>query len=448
MDQRLYQTYINILEEELVPAMGCTEPISVAYCAAKAAQTLGTPVETVQLKASANIIKNVKSVVVPNTGGLRGLAAAAAAGIVAGDTEKELEVLSAVTPEQIDQIRVFLDTVPVTVERSENDYIFYISVCLFGGGHTALCEIAGSHTNIICLERDGKPQLPGTKRFSEAGSQEAGMEKATCADFMNADEKKESVSDADYSLLSVEEIVRFANEVKLDDVRQLLSRQIEYNTAIAAEGLKNEWGANIGRILIRSYGNSVHNRAKAWAAAGSDARMGGCELPVVINSGSGNQGLTASLPVIVYAREMGASEEQLYRALVISNLVTIHLKTGIGRLSAYCGATSAGCGAGAGVTYLYGGDYREIAHTIVNAVAINSGMICDGAKASCAAKIASAVEAGLLGMQMQLHGSEFCDGDGIVVKGVENTIHNVGELAREGMLETDREIIRLMIQKV
>ena len=230
----------------------------------------------------------------------------------------------------------------------------------------------------------------------------------------------------------------------INDIKEVIGRQIEYNTAIAEEGLRGNWGANIGTILLKSYGNSVFNRAKAMAAAGSDARMNGCELPVIINSGSGNQGMTTSLPVIVYAKELNVSEEMLYRGLVVSNLVTIHLKTGIGRLSAYCGAISAGCGAGAGITYLYGGGYNEISHTIVNAVAINSGVICDGAKASCAAKIASAVEAGLLGMQMYHHGSQFYEGDGIVTKGVENTILNVGELAREGMKETDKRILQLM----
>jgi L-cysteine desulfidase len=243
----------------------------------------------------------------------------------------------------------------------------------------------------------------------------------------------------------VEQIVEFADCVKIEDVQPILQRQIDYNMAIAQAGLEGHYGAEIGKILLRSYGNAVQNRAKAWAAAGSDARMGGCELPVVINSGSGNQGITTSVPVIVYARECNVSQEQLYRALVVANLVTIHLKTGIGSLSAYCGATSAGAGAGAGICYLYGGRYREVAHTIVNALAINSGMICDGAKASCAAKIASAVEAGLLGWQMNQHDSQFYGGDGIVVKGVENTISTVSTLAREGMRATDAEIIHLMI---
>ena len=419
MDERIYREYCEILREELVPAMGCTEPIAVAYCAALARQALGALPERVTVWASANIIKNVKSVVVPNTGGLRGIASAAAAGIVAGAPAAELQVLADIDPEKIPEIGAYLTWADIQVRPSELPYVFHIRVEAQGGGHGTCAEIAGFHTNVIRLERDGEPLI------------------------LREYEEKEAHA-TDRSLLSVERIVEFADTVTLSDVAETLDRQIEYNMAIAEEGLRGNYGANIGSILLKSYGTGVHNRAKAYAAAGSDGRMNGCELPVVINSGSGNQGLTASVPVIVYARELNVSHDTLLRALVVSNLVTIHLKTGIGRLSAYCGATSAGCGAGAGITYLYGGRYREIAHTVVNAIAIDSGMICDGAKASCAAKIASAVEAGLLGMQMQMHGSEFFGGDGIVLKGVENTIRNVGDLARIGMRETDRTIIQLM----
>ncbi len=424
MDRSLYKAYVNILREELVPAMGCTEPIAIAYAAALARDTLGCLPEQAEVAASANIIKNVKSVVVPHTGSLRGIGAAAAAGFVAGDPRKELEVLSEISPEEILAIAAFLKAVPISVIPSPAPYVFHIRVTAVAAGHRAECEIAGYHTNVIRLSRDGEDLLQ--KPYAE----------------------KLNIYNTDHTLLNIQSIVEFADTVDTADVAETLQRQIDCNTAIAEEGLHGHWGAGIGKILLQSYGNSVHNRAKAYAAAGSDSRMSGCELPVVINSGSGNQGLTASLPVIVYARELAVSQDMLYRALVVSNLVTIHLKTGIGRLSAYCGATSAGCGAGAGITYLYGGGYQEIAHTVVNAVAINSGMICDGAKASCAAKIASAVEAGLLGMQMQMRGSEFVGGDGIVVKGEENTIRNVGLLAREGMSETDREIIRLMLEGV
>lgn len=421
MDRNIYEEYVRILKEELVPAMGCTEPSAVAYAAALARAALGCMPEWVRITASANIIKNVKSVVVPNTGGLRGIAAAAAAGIAAGREEKKLEVLSDVTAEQIGKIKALLSILKCTVEQADNGQVFYIGVDLAGGGHTARAEITGRHTNVTAVERDGQVlrQGNGTGSFPQ---------QAACRE-----------------LLTVERIVEFAGSVRMEDVEEVLQRQINCNIAIAEEGLRGDYGANIGSILLKAYGDSVQNRAKAYAAAGSDGRMNGCELPVVINSGSGNQGLTASLPVIVYAKELGASREDLYRALVVSNLVTIHLKSGIGPLSAYCGATSAGCGAGAGVTYLYGGRFHEIAHTIVNALAINSGMICDGAKASCAAKIASAVEAGLLGMQMQRNGSQFYGGEGIVVKGVENTIRNVCHLARDGMRETDRTIIELMI---
>lgn len=416
----VYRTYAAILREELVPAMGCTEPIAVAYAAALARKALGTIPDAVDIAVSANIIKNVKSVVVPHTGGLRGIGAAAAAGIVAGDADRELEVLSGVTEEQAAQMADYLEKTPMSVKSSDSGYIFDIQIRCGAGRSTSFVQIAGSHTNVIRVEKDG--DVLHTRDFTENGQ-----------------------AKTDRELLNIERIAAFADCVEIEDVKSVLDRQIAYNTAIAREGLRGKWGANIGRVLLNAYGNEVYNRAKATAAAGSDARMSGCELPVVINSGSGNQGMTASLPVIVYAEELKVSPELLYRALVVSNLVTIHLKTGIGRLSAYCGATSAGCGAGAGITYLYGGRADEISHTVVNAVAINSGMICDGAKASCAAKIASAVEAGLLGMQMQMQGTQFYGGDGIVVKGVENTIRNVGRLARVGMAETDKEIIQIMV---
>lgn len=421
MNQALYSAYVKILEEELVPAMGCTEPIAVAYAAALARKALGEMPQSVEVHVSANIIKNVKSVVVPHTGGLRGIGAAVAAGIVAGDADRELEVLSAVTEEQVEAMAAYLKDTPISIAASDNGYIFDIQIRANAGEHTTFVQIAGSHTNVIRVEKDGV--VLRSLEYTEGGQAEK----------------------TDRSLLNVEQIIEFADCVDIEDVKAVLDRQIDFNTTIAEEGLSGKWGANIGRVLLNAYGNDVANRAKATAAAGSDARMSGCEKPVVINSGSGNQGMTASLPVIVYAKELNTTREQLYRALVVSNLVTIHLKTGIGRLSAYCGATSAGCGAGAGITYLYGGKANEISHTIVNAVAINSGMVCDGAKASCAAKIASAVEAGLLGMQMQMQGEQFYGGDGIVVKGVENTIRNVGRLARYGMAETDKEIINMMI---
>lgn len=417
MNEQLYQTYLEILRDELKPAMGCTEPIAVAYAGALARQALGRVPEEVRLIVSGNIIKNVKSVIVPHTGGRKGLRTAVAAGVLLGDAEKELEVLSGVREEQLPLLDEYLGRVKLTIGWSDAKDPFDIQV----QAEESYVRIIGSHTNVVEI-RVGERTLRSKPYTDEA-----------------------QCPPENRSLLTIQNIVAFADEVKLADVAPLLSRQIELNTAIAEEGMSGRWGAGIGKILLRSYGSSVQNRAKAYAAAGSDARMNGCEMPVVINSGSGNQGLTASLPVIVYAKEMGASQEQLYRALTVSNLVAIHLKTGIGTLSAYCGATSAGAGAGAGICYLYGGRFDEIAHTVVNTLAINSGMICDGAKSSCAAKIASAVEAGLLGMQMYKHDAQFYGGDGIVVKGVENTIRAVGELAREGMRQTDEEIIHLMM---
>ncbi len=422
MDQKLYDAYLDILKEELVPAMGCTEPIAIAYAAAVARDTLGKMPERAKLTVSGNIIKNVKSVVVPNTGGRKGMRTALAAGLCYGDAEKELEVLASSSEEDIRHMDQFLQSADITIEKADSDHPFDLAVYLEAGAESAYVHIISHHTNIVCIQKNGLSIL----------------EKAYSTETVQAPENR--------SLLSVEKIVEFADNVRIEDVRPVLQRQIDYNLAISREGLSGNYGAGIGKILLLSYGNSVHNRAKAWAAAGSDARMDGCELPVVINSGSGNQGLTASVPVIVYANECAVSEDLLFRALVISNLVTIHLKTGIGSLSAYCGATSAGAGAGAGICYLFGGGYDQIAHTIVNALAINSGMICDGAKASCAAKIASAVESGLLGMRMYMHESQFYGGDGIVVTGVENTIKAVSSIARDGMKSTDKEVIRLMME--
>lgn len=416
-----YWKYVEILKSELVPAMGCTEPIAVAYAGAMARRELGAMPERVELTVSGNIIKNVKSVIVPHTAGRRGLRTAVAAGIVCGRAERELEVLSEVGPEELSALDAYLQTADIAVARSDAKNPFDIQVRVFAGGDAAYVRIVGEHTNVVRVEKNGVPSVD--RPFTDEAVRPSALK----------------------SLLNIRDIVEFADTVRLEDVREVLERQIDYNTAIAREGLSGTWGAQIGRILLRSYGDSVWNRAKAHAAAGSDARMNGCERAVIINSGSGNQGITASVPVIVYAGEKGAGREELLRALVVSNLVTIHLKAGIGSLSAYCGATSAGAGAGAGISYLYGGRYEEIAHTVVNALAINSGMLCDGAKSSCAAKIASAVEAGLLGWRMNVNDSEFVGGDGIVLKGVENTIAAVSRLASHGMRAADDDIIGLMI---
>lgn len=416
-----YTAYVQTLKEELVPAMGCTEPIALAYGAARAREVLGEMPDRVVVGASGSIIKNVKSVIVPNTDHLKGIPAAAAAGIVAGDADKELEVIASVSSEQTAQMKEFMEQVPITVEHIDNGITFDIVITLYKGVSYARVRIANYHTNIVLVEKNGEI----LEKKPVAGESEEGL--------------------TDRSLLNMKDILDFARTVDIEDVREVLERQIDYNWAIAEEGIRGNYGANIGSVLLDMEGESVRVRAKAMAAAGSDARMNGCELPVIINSGSGNQGITASVPVIVYAKDMKVSHETLLRALTLSNLTAIHQKTAIGRLSAYCGAVSAGAGAGAGIAYLHGGDYKEIVHTVVNALAIVSGIVCDGAKASCAAKIASAVDAGILGYQMYIRGQQFYGGDGIVTKGVEETLKNVGRLGKEGMKATNEEIIRIMI---
>ena len=416
-----YGQYVQILKEELRPAMGCTEPVAIAWAAAKARSVLGAVPERLLIEVSGNIIKNVKSVVVPHTGGMRGIPAAAAAGVVAGNEKAELETLSAVTEADIARIFAYAESTPIEVRCAETDHIFDLMITAFRGPDQAFVRIADTHTNLISVRRNGESLLE-----KSAGQAEAGRTDRGC--------------------LSIEGIVDFAGAVRPSDVRDVLERQIACNMAIAEEGLRGKYGASIGRTILRGREQDINCRMRAFAAAASDARMNGCELPVVINSGSGNQGITASVPVIVFARETGKSQEELLRALCVSNLVTIHLKTGIGTLSAYCGAVSAGVGAGAGLAYLKGGRFEMIAHTVVNAVAVTSGIICDGAKASCAAKIAAAVDAGLLGLAMYEDGNQFFGGEGIVKKGVENTISAVGRLARQGMVQTDKEIIRLMME--
>lgn len=417
-----YAHFVQILREEIVPAMGCTEPIAIAYGAARARAILGRLPERVEVVASGNIIKNVKSVVVPNTGGLKGIEAAAAAGIVAGQADRILEVISEVTQAQRAAIADFLRTCPIRVVPDEGDEVFAITLVLRAGEDTVRLSIADYHTHIVLIERNGEVLLQGGR--VGGASQESGL--------------------TDRSVLSVEAICDFAQSCDLEDVRELVERQIDYNYAIAEEGMRGAWGANIGKVIRQSCGTEVRHRARYMAAAASDARMSGCELPVIIVSGSGNQGITASVPVIEYARHLGADRDTTVRAVLLSDLLTIHLKTGIGRLSAYCGAVSAGCAAGAGVAWLHGGGLREIAHTLVNSLAVVSGMICDGAKPSCAAKIAAAVDAGLMGYEMFSCNQQFLGGDGIVTKGVENTIENIGRIGRLGMRETDREIIRIM----
>ena len=421
-DNLKYSAYINILKEELVPAMGCTEPIALAYCAAKAREVLGAMPDKVVVGASGSIIKNVKSVIVPNTDHMKGIPAATVAGIVAGDPSKELEVIAHVTPEQIADMRAFMERVPIAVEHVDTGLTFEIIVTLYQGEEYAKVRIVNYHTNIVLIEKNGEVLMETVVE----GEGESGL--------------------TDRSVLNMADILDFAESVDVEDIREVLSRQIQYNTAIAEEGLRGDYGSNIGRMLLDFYGDrSVITRAKAMAAAGSDARMNGCELPVIINSGSGNQGMTTSLPVIEYAKELKVSEEKLFRALAVANLVTIHQKTSIGRLSAFCGAVSAGAGAGAGIAYLLGTDLDGISHTVANAIATTGGIVCDGAKASCASKIATAVEAGIMGYTMHVQNNSFQPDDGLVGQTPEQTIANIGRLGKQGMKHTNEEIIKIMV---
>lgn len=416
-----YDAYIALLNKELVPAMGCTEPIAIAYAAAVATSYMEYPIEKVDIYASGNIIKNVKSVTVPNTGGRKGIQSAAAIGIVAGDASKGLEVIAHVNNEQIKMMEEFIKNTDIQIHHEQSNCALKVGIQVSGQGHSVYVCIQNEHSNIVCIKKDEE----------------------LIFDHQSDKETQELLDAMEFSMKSIYE---FALMAEIEDVKEVLDRQMGYNYNIAEEGLKGNYGANIGSVLLSTYGNDVQTRARAYAAAGSDARMSGCELPVIICSGSGNQGITCSVPVIVYAKELGVNEEQLYRALLISNLTTLYQKKYIGRLSAFCGAVSAGVGAGAGISYLLGGDYDAICHTVVNALAIASGMICDGAKASCAAKIATAVDAGIMGCMMYRNGKQFYKGEGIVCKNIEETIMGVGYLARDGMKKTDDEIIRLMIQ--
>ena len=418
-----YQAYVKILEEELVPAMGCTEPIAIAYAGAVARKTLGNLPEQLDIKVSGNIIKNVKSVIVPNTGGMRGIAAALCAGVIAGDAEALLEVIARVTSGQKEEIKSYMDQVKPRITPASTGHVFEIDLTVTKGTETARVRIVDTHTNIILIEKNGQPVF----------------RKDVCS---GKEEKK-----TDHSILNIEDIIDFANTVDTEDVKEVLERQIRYNTAISEEGLRGNYGANIGKVLLHTYGDNIKIRARAKAAAGSDARMNGCELPVVINSGSGNQGMTVSLPVIVFADEWEVSHEKLCRSLVVSNLIAIHQKYYIGSLSAYCGAVSAACGAGAGITYMYGGTYQQVSLTIINTLGNVGGIVCDGAKPSCAAKIASSVDAALMAFQLSIQNKSFLPGEGIIKDDIEETIKSMGYIGRVGMRATDTEILNVMIDQ-
>ena len=415
--------YTGILQEELMVAMGCTEPIAIAYGASILRATLGRDPDNIRILLSGNIIKNVKSVIVPATGGLHGIEAAVAAGIVANAPQLRLEVLSSLDEAKQSLIKDFMARCSFTVEEMQTECTFDLLLIATAEESTCRVQISKYHTNVTLVDLDGQDL---TEKYLDTLSEH-------------------DLHKTDRSLLNVKDIVTFAQEAPLDALKPLLLRQVEMNMAIAQEGLTGSYGAGIGKLLYSDGQASLRDRARAMAAAGSDARMSGCEMPVSIISGSGNQGITASVPVVVYARAKGVGEEAMLRAVLLSDLITIHQKTGIGCLSAYCGAISAGCGSGCGICFLEGGGFYEIAHTLVNAVAILSGTICDGAKPSCAAKIAMAVEAGIMGYEMMRSGRQFYGGDGIVTKGVENTIKNIGRLARDGMSQTDKEIIQIML---
>ncbi len=439
LSEEIRSTYAAILKEELVPALGCTEPIAVAYAAARAREILGRMPGGLRMRCSGNIVKNVMGVRVPNTGGLKGIAAAAVAGIVGGDASRRLEVLESVKPEHHPEINRLLAAGYCAVSLAEGVENLYIEAEAFAENDRAVVRIEGSHTNIVHASRNGRPvELPGAQ-VSEAGGRPESSGDAGAASLLEG-----GALAAGAPLLNIRDILEYAGTADLGDVKKTLSDQIEMNRAISDEGLARPWGAEVGRTLLRTRGSDLRTRAAARPAAGSDARMSGCSLPVVINSGSGNQGMTASLPVIEYARELGVPQERLIRALALSNLVAIRQKVLIGKLSAFCGAVSAACGSGAGIAFLRGGGYREICDTIVNTLGNVGGIVCDGAKPSCAAKIASAVDAAVLAQDLAFEGRAFGAGEGLVAEDVERTIENVGTLGREGMRETDRVILRIM----
>lgn len=422
-DQIKYQNYVRILNEELIPAMGCTEPIAIAYCGALVREHLGNLPSKVVIKVSGNIIKNVKSVTVPNTLGLCGIDTACAVGILGGDASKLLEVIADVKENIALSIPNYIKENDFTILHADNEHTLYIEIIGFYENDYVKVIIEDGHTNVVLIEKNDNIIFKNDKELSK---------------------KK---TELDHSVLNIQDIVTFADICNIADVKEKLDMQIALNMAIAEEGMKNNYGANIGKTILKYSCNSVIEKMKAYAAAGSDARMNGCDLPVVINSGSGNQGITASVPLVIFAKENNLTDGLLYRALIISNLCAIHIKHSIGKLSAFCGVVIAGAACGAGIAYLEGGKFREVAHTLVNALAMISGVVCDGAKSSCAAKIASSVEAGVLGYYMFKDGNQFVDGDGIVKKGVENTIKAIGKLARVGMCETDKEIIEIMTRK-
>ena len=427
MQQEIYENYINILKEQLVPALGCTEPIAIAYAGAKAREVLGEFPQKVVVKCSGNIIKNVKGVTVPNSGGLKGIDTAALLGIIGGKADMQLEVLESVTDEDRMYLRELLQKDICTCDLVPGTDNLYIDITVYFDNHSAQVVISDSHTNIIKIVKDD----------------------TVIYDKVNKIAHVENSAPTDKSLLNVKDIIEFANTVNIDDIKPILERQVKCNMAIASEGIKNKYEANVGRNLLALYGEDILPiKARAMASAASEARMSGCSLPVVINSGSGNQGITTCVPLVVYAQYYNILEEKMYRALAVSNLLAIHQKKYIGNLSAFCGAVSASYACGAAITYMLGGNFNQIASTIINTLGNTCGIICDGAKPSCAAKISSSLDAALLAHTMSMKGDGFKSGEGIVKDDLEKTIRAVGYIGKEGMKSTDIEVLNIMIDKV
>lgn len=416
-----YQNYLSILNEELIPAMGCTEPIAVAYICALAKAELGEYPSHLKLLSSGNIIKNAKSVVVPNTGGLKGMRASILAGLIGGDSTLGLEVLSKINKEEIAKINDNINTDDISIERLETPITLHLIAIATKGDHTVEIEIQHQHTNVVRITKDGVNQAINH-----------------CSNDAN------NVEITDRSILSIDQILDFVEIAKFEDYQEILNLQVEYNINIANEGLNNDYGANVGSTILKYGNDTVEAKVKAMTAAGSDARMNGSTMPVVTNSGSGNQGMTCSVPVITYAKEINASSEKMFKALLLSNLVTIHVKTGLTRLSCYCGAVVAASGASAGLMYLDNGDREQIKMAITNTLGNVSGIICDGAKESCASKIATSIDAAFQSKYLASDHHVFSHGCGIVEDDIEATIKNVGIVGRVGMKSTDDTILEIM----
>ncbi len=421
LNQSIKDTLYQIMKEELIPAMGCTEPIALAYACAKAKEVLGQRPEWISASCSGNIIKNVRCVFIPNSNGMTGIEAACVLGALGGSSAKEMEVLADVTPAIIEEAKQYINAGKCEVSYLDSEIPLHFVIEMKAQEHQVALEVKHSHMNITKIEKDG--QILFEKEEEEAFSEEG----------------------IDRSILNLDLIKEYADTIEIEEIKPLFERVIRCNMAIAEEGMKGKYGVGIGNIL-QAQGGDVYHRIKAYAAAGSEARMGGCDLPVIINSGSGNQGIASSVPVIVYAMHVHASEELLYRSLVFSALLTIYQKEFIGRLSAFCGAVSATCSSGAAITYMEGGTIEQIQKTIDSTLAITPGIICDGAKISCAAKIASGLDASLLAHTMAMNDKQYEPNTGILKDTVDETIHTVGHIGKVGMKDTDKEIIKSMLK--